>query len=83
MPGHAAHHRWVTRGDPDRGGRPGPVLVCAPPPPPRVLKDSGAGSATNKCPERKLSGAKGANFFSYNVFILKILKIFVENSYLY
>ena len=37
-----------------RGGRPGPVLVCdtpqPPPPPPRVLKDSGAGPATSKCP---------------------------------
>ena len=35
-----------------RGGRPGPVLVCdtPQPPPPRVLKDSGAGSATSKWP---------------------------------
>ena len=40
------------------GGRPGPVLVCdtpqppppPPPPPPPGLKDSGAGSATSKCP---------------------------------
>ena len=29
-----------------RGGGPGP---CMRPPPPRVLKDSAAGSATNKC----------------------------------
>ena len=45
------------------------------PPPPWILKDSGAGSATNKCPQRKLSSAKGANYFLYYVFILKILKI--------
>ena len=35
------------------GGQPGRVLVCdppQPPPPPWVLKDSGAGSALNKCP---------------------------------
>ena len=34
------------------GEQPGRVLVCdlpSPPPPPRVLKDSGAGLATNKC----------------------------------
>ena len=48
------------------GGRPGPVLVCDPPPP-RVLKDSGAGSATNKCPLRKLSGAEGAIFFLHTM----------------
>ena len=40
---------------PSEGGRArsGPVLVCdtpEPPPPPRVLKDGSAGSATNKCP---------------------------------
>ena len=37
-----------------RGGRLGRVLVCDPPPPSppplRVFKDSGAGSAPNKCP---------------------------------
>ena len=48
------------------GGRPGPVLVCDPPPP-RVLKDSGAGSATNKCPYRKPSAAEGANFFLHTM----------------
>ena len=56
-----------------RGGAAGPGPCMRPPP--QVLKDSGAGSAPNKCPYRKL-------FFSYYVFILKILKIFVENSYL-
>ena len=54
-----------------RGGRPGPVLVCdppqPPPPPSGVLKDSGAGSATNKCLYRKLSGAKGAKFFFHTM----------------
>ena len=41
---------WCT-GASTTGGWPGPVLVCDPPPapPPPVLKDSGAGSATNKC----------------------------------
>ena len=29
---------------------PGPCMRQPPPPPSRVLKDSGAGSATNKCP---------------------------------
>ena len=34
-----------------RGGRPGLVLVCdAPPPPPRVLKDSGAGPMAPTAP---------------------------------
>ena len=35
---------WVPRG----GGR-ARSLYATPPQPPRVLKDSGAGSATNKC----------------------------------
>ena len=32
------------------GGVAGPGPCMRPPPPPPVLKDSGAGSATNKCP---------------------------------
>ena len=62
------------------GGWPGPVLVCdppqpppAPPPPPRVLKDSGAGSATNI--EKTVWRQRRQIYFSYHVFILKILKI--------
>ena len=58
---------------PGGGGRAGSLYAT--PPPPRALKDSGAGSAPNKCPQRKLSGAEGANFFSYYVFIVKRLKI--------
>ena len=50
---HFYSNRFRQQGYPP-GGRPGRVLVCdpppAPPPSPRVLKDSGAGSAPNKCP---------------------------------
>ena len=42
-------------------------LYATPPPPPRGLKDSGAGSATNKCPYWKPSAAEGANFFLHTM----------------
>ena len=68
------------------GGGAGRVLVCDPPPPapppPRVLKDSGARSATNKCPWRKVSGAKGADFFFILCVYTQNTENFLENSYL-
>ena len=56
----------IGNGGTGGGGAAGPG-TCMRPPPPRVLKDSGAGWATNKCPYRKLSGAKGANFFFHTM----------------
>ena len=52
----ATYHSAISSNNGWRpGGRPGPAFVCdtapaPPPPPPQVLKDSGAVSATNKCP---------------------------------
>ena len=57
-----------TRCFPARGGgRARSLYATAPPPPPPPGFESGAGSATNKCPWRKLSGAKGAIFFFHTV----------------
>ena len=70
------------------GGAAGPGPCMRPPPPPpappplRVLKDSGAGSALNKCPWRKLSGAKGAIFFFILCVYTQNSQNFVDNSYL-
>ena len=58
------------------------------PPPPRVLKDSGAGSATNKCLQRKLSGAEGAKLFfhtmclysKYSKFCREIIFVFKQQG---
>ena len=44
------YHLPLTHGG-GGGGRAGSLYATPPPPPsPRVLKDSGAGSAPNKCP---------------------------------
>ena len=64
------------------GGRAGSLYATPPSPPPpphRVLKDSGAGSATNKCLSRKLSGSKGAKIFFLLCVCTQNTQNFVEN----